>query len=47
MNILVIRKGTEIMVVTRMRERGYAFVLKQIARYLAGERLQNIRLHGY
>ncbi len=33
--------------VARMRTRGYAFVLKQIKRYLAGEKLENIRLHGY
>ncbi|BDA41405.1 Glyoxylate/hydroxypyruvate reductase B [Coccomyxa sp. Obi] len=33
--------------VARMRIRGYAFVLKQIKRYLAGEKLENVRLHGY
>ena len=30
-----------------MRVRGYDFVLKQLARYLAKEPLENVRLHGY
>ncbi|BDA44526.1 probable glyoxylate/hydroxypyruvate reductase B at C-terminar half [Coccomyxa sp. Obi] len=33
--------------VARMRTRGYAVVMKQIKRYLAGEKLENVRLHGY
>ncbi|CAK0759703.1 hypothetical protein CVIRNUC_002718 [Coccomyxa viridis] len=33
--------------VKSMRARGYKFVLEQIDRYLKGEPLHNVRLHGY
>lgn len=33
--------------VKNMRARGYIFVLEQLERYLAGQPLQNVRLHGY
>lgn len=33
--------------VRSMRVRGYKFVVRQIERYMAGEKLENVRLHGY
>ncbi|CAL5227040.1 g9937 [Coccomyxa viridis] len=33
--------------VKHMRARGYKFVLEQLDKYLAGEPLMNVRLHGY
>ena len=33
--------------VKNMRARGYKFVLEQLDKYLAGEPLMNVRLHGY
>jgi phosphoglycerate dehydrogenase-like enzyme len=33
--------------VASMRVRSYKFVVKQIERYLAGEPLENVRVHGY
>ena len=33
--------------VVNIRVRGYRFVLKQIERYISGQPLENLRLHGY